>query len=149
MGSEDHKVHATVGEVRYTTDGRLARGTLTLLQRDWPIVDFRDKLEIDEELRRALHLPANRDEEERQCLVLQGAAAALAKNRTEPTVDAVQALARSWRKGLLRDAQSASRAMGPSQARVPRVQGDLMMFAHDSEHADHEKDYRTYVAFPQ
>ena len=115
--------------------------------------DWRDKLVLDASLLAALAgTPADPDRPEveyRQCLVLNVAAGILtAREGRLPDSGEVQSLALALRQKLFDLVGDAERALGERPEQLTRAEDDLRAFVHNLVMHAHDRDYRTFVAFP-
>ena len=137
-----------------TTDwsggGLPGKATLVHNNMVYNVYDYGDALADTPALRRQLGSHAPKDGfEVRQCLNKVAAACALrARHGRAPAHTDVVDLAQVVRYDQYCDALACQCALGEPPAWVLPAESDLRVMAHDALHADHEKDYRSWAAFP-
>ena len=93
----------------------MARGTTRVYGHTWAQTDYRDRLYLTSRLATKLGKPANAEEEERQCLVLNTAGMILlAETGVEPALEDVVALKDAM--ALPRSATVGSSSVGVARA---------------------------------
>jgi len=139
---------AHVGEIQWAEDHTVGRGKARLLERQWAMVDYGDRLPYTPPVLKALQPTGGLDYESRQC-VLWGTAGVVAQSHPskEPAYSAVLKVAQRLRLGFLTAAQLFLAAVGAAPVSMPTIEAELRAQAHDIVTANHEKDWRFQAAY--
>eukprot|EP00971_Amphidinium_carterae_P043437 854826-Amphidinium_carterae.2 len=122
-------------------------GTIHFQQCKWLKLDYGDQLPTSEDLVAVAGGEIGMLEE-KQCLVLNAAAAyLLSSTEKEPTKEEVIRKAQAWRLELWLQAEQFQQACGPAACITTPTEHDMHVFAHDVLSWHHDKDFRTYAVF--
>lgn len=136
-----------VGVTHWEGDGP-GRAQVEIDGVPWAMYDYKEEVMMTEELAGLLGV-VQPEVERRQCVTKVIAAGVLyARDRSVPSMSAVEEVAQELRLEQARLAADAEAMMGHAEPKITPSEQELRMYAHDILKAHHDKDFRATAAYP-